>query len=218
VQLARGRGTLAHVRQVDLAHPTHALRDNWRRQQAAASALDTLGRMFEEGQASPAAFHLTVRLLDLLDDAGSLGGTAAASAGAAGTEGGEAACAMPAPDEEHRLASLLVAYTLKLLHVYGASPSLSTCVRCGRDEPETLTSWSAPDGGVVCETCRGEGDAAIGPGTRTVAVWLLRSSLAEVAAAEELPPARDLRGVAQRVVGSLCEQHAGFVPKLPGSR
>jgi len=117
--------------------------------------LDVLGRLSEEGVANEPAYHLTVRLLAQLDAAST-------------------------PDPAH-VAALVGAWELKLLHLAGLAPQLAACVRCGSET--NITHVSSEDGGVVCHSCALPRDRMLDPGVLDAAIWLMRSSLPEVAAA-----------------------------------
>ncbi len=49
--------------------------------------------------------------------------------------------------------TLLVAYQAKALGLSGSSPKMDDCVLCGAED--NLTGFSIPDGGMICEECRG---------------------------------------------------------------
>jgi DNA repair protein RecO (recombination protein O) len=183
--LASGRGDLAHIRSADVVAAHDRLRGRYDAQQVAAAAFDMLARVSVEATASEAPFHLTTRLLDLLD----------------------------APDgvARERQALLLVAYQLKLLHLTGIAPQLQSCTRCA--QTAHLDWWSAVDGGVVCDDCRATADTRLDPIVRGAAAWALQQSLATVATAPDAPTGADAGAVARGIVEPVCAQHAGFRPR-----
>jgi DNA repair protein RecO (recombination protein O) len=185
VMLRAGRGDLAHVQGVEVSAAHDRLRRRYRCQQAAAAALDTLGRLSVEHAANEPAYHLASRLLALLD-------------------------AENEPDDHH-LAALLAGYELKLLHLTGMAPQLVSCVRCGADSP--LTRFSAADGGAACTSCSVMADRPLAPAVLDAAVWAMRTSLADVAAAHELPDRPLLRSVRGELTAAMCREHAGFSPR-----
>lgn len=48
---------------------------------------------------------------------------------------------------------ILASYLLKLLHLVGYGPSLSTCVRCGKKIGDGSVSFGLLSGGVLCRSC-----------------------------------------------------------------
>jgi len=50
---------------------------------------------------------------------------------------------------------VLAAYLLRMLHLVGYGPSLSTCVRCGRKIDDGAASFGLLSGGVLCPACVG---------------------------------------------------------------
>lgn len=48
---------------------------------------------------------------------------------------------------------ILASYLLKLLHLVGYGPSLSTCVKCGKEIGDGGVSFGLLSGGVLCGTC-----------------------------------------------------------------
>lgn len=48
---------------------------------------------------------------------------------------------------------ILASYLLKMLHLVGYGPSLSTCVRCGKKVGDGDASFGLLSGGVLCRTC-----------------------------------------------------------------
>lgn len=187
LSLVVGRSDLAVVRGVEVIAPHEHLRTSWRAQQLGASALDLVGKLGVEHEPNEAMHHLVRRCLDQLDQLAGAG----------------------ALDEEQRGVALLAAFELKLLHTAGMAPQLAACVRCA--DTTALVAFSAGDGGVVCSTCRVNGDAVIDAQTHAAATSLTREPLAQVAAAplDDLPALRVLRAVRGAIVAPTLLEHAG---------
>lgn len=130
--LHEGRGDLATVTGVHTVDGYPNLRSSGPAISAAARGCDAVLRLLDSAEANPAAYNLLCRYLSLLDgqDEG------AETDGAAG------------------LATAL-AFRLKLALSAGFAPELSACARCG--EPDCLTGFSGPAGGVVCGACERDG-------------------------------------------------------------
>lgn len=60
---------------------------------------------------------------------------------------------------EKRHETLVLAYEVKLLDIFGSFPSLDSCARCG--ETEKLEFFSVPDGGMLCRTCGNKANDAL---------------------------------------------------------
>ena len=184
VLLRAGHGDLAMVQGVELVAAHEQLRQSYAMQQAAA-ALDMLGRLSVEDAANEPAFYLTCKLLQTLD-------------------------AQPSP-EPARVAVLVLAFQLKLLHVTGLAPQLAACTRCG--SADNLVAWSAADGGVVCANCREPGDRVLEPSVLGAAAWAMQRPLAEIAISDEVPTTADVGAVSRHIVEPMCTEHAGFRPR-----
>jgi DNA repair protein RecO (recombination protein O) len=48
---------------------------------------------------------------------------------------------------------VLASYLLKMLHLVGYGPSLSTCVKCGKDVGDGIVRFGLLSGGVLCKSC-----------------------------------------------------------------
>lgn len=92
---------------------------------------------------------------------------------------------------------LMTSYLLKLAEVVGVAPALSRCASCGRDQQ--LNRFSFGGGGVVCDTCRGEGSVRLREG---VTVYLEALAGAELGNLPESDPtlSNDAMGIARRFV------------------
>lgn len=130
--LHEGRGELATVTGVHTVDAYPNLRSSGPAISAAARGCDAVLRLLDSSEANPAAYNLLCRYLSLLDGQDE------------GTETGGAA----------GLATAL-AFRLKLALSAGFAPELSACARCG--EPDGLTAFSGPAGGVVCGACERDG-------------------------------------------------------------
>lgn len=188
VQLREGRGDLGIVQSVEVEAAHDGLRTQYRLQRIAAVALDMLGQLSVEHAANEPAYHLTRNLLQLLDGVGT---------------------------DEVRASALLTGYELKLLHLTGLAPHLGSCARCGASGP--LVAWSAPDGGVVCASCREPVDAPLDADAWAAAVHAMQAPLAELARppadAVAPPTLAALRAARRRFVDDMCAEHAGFRPR-----
>lgn len=129
---ARGR-SLDILKEARLVAAHDMLRCNLEAASAAAPVAELLARLSQRDLANPRLFQSAVRMLDAMDGA----------------------------DDNHR-AALSAAELLKILAFSGLRPSLEVCVGCG----ETLEladgariPFSASDGGVLCEACRGTGES-----------------------------------------------------------
>jgi DNA repair protein RecO (recombination protein O) len=112
--LYEGRGDMLTVTSAETAAAHGRLRDHAGALDAAARACDAVGRLFAEGDPSPAAYHLLANQLALLD-------------------------AHPA---RAGLANQL-AFRLKLLLAAGLAPHLAACASCGEAEHLTAYSGAA---------------------------------------------------------------------------
>ncbi|WP_324823832.1 DNA repair protein RecO [Sinanaerobacter sp. ZZT-01] len=54
-------------------------------------------------------------------------------------------------ERKKKFETLVLAYQVKLLQLFGSMPRVDACVRCG--SKENLTNFSIKDGGVVCKAC-----------------------------------------------------------------
>jgi DNA repair protein RecO (recombination protein O) len=125
--LWEGKGDLATVTGASTVEGHGRLRSDGAALLAAGRACDTLLRLFDTGEANPAAYNLLCNYLALLEQQPQ----AASASGVA------------------------LAFRLKLALAAGFSPELASCARCG--EAEHLTSFSGAAGGVVCASCEGDG-------------------------------------------------------------
>jgi DNA repair protein RecO (recombination protein O) len=103
--LYEGRGELMTVTSAETVAPHARLREHHAGLDAAARACDAVARLFESGDANPAAYHLLANQLALLD-------TDPARAGR--------------PNQ--------LAFRLKLLLAAGLAPQLEACASCGESE------------------------------------------------------------------------------------
>jgi DNA repair protein RecO (recombination protein O) len=69
---------------------------------------------------------------------------------------------------------VLDAYLLRSLAVAGYAPALRECARCGTSGPGTLTAFAVAAGGMVCQSCRPPGAAALAPYTVALMSALLQ--------------------------------------------
>mgnify|MGYP000850146791 CR=1 FL=1 len=60
---------------------------------------------------------------------------------------------------EKRHETLVLAYEVKLLDIFGSFPSLNSCARCG--ETENLEFFSVQDGGMLCRACGNKANDAL---------------------------------------------------------
>lgn len=193
--LRHGRGELAFVQAVDVLDAHDRIRVDYERQAVAAAAFDLVTKLTVEHAGNEPVFHLARRLLLVLNDARDL-------------------------DLRLRV-TLLTAWQLKLLHVTGLAPMLDTCARCGA--VDELAYFSARDGGVICRECHEPGDQRLDAAAYAAAVWLMRTSLTDIADAapetdagpdadpgsDALPTLRSVRAVASVIISELCAEHAG---------
>ena len=123
-----GRGELHTVTGADLIRSHDAARTDPYRLAVGHIGLEAMLRLFVEQEASPQAFHVLTRFLDLLDAV-------------------EAELpARPALDP------LVLSFQLKLLWLSGYLPHLASCAACGAEA--SLVGFSAQAGGGVCAECR----------------------------------------------------------------
>lgn len=195
LQLRRGRGDLAIVAGVDMLASHQRVRESYKLQQVAASALHTLDKLTHGQSLDEAAFHLTCNFLLMLD--------------------GERVAALEPGETERVVSALLVAYRLKLLHAGGLSPQLTACARCGG--VDSISGWSAADGGVVCSSCHSGRDSPLELHVLDAAAWLLTTALPAVveAGADSRPSAAAVGSADRTIAGSLCSEHAGFRIREP---
>lgn len=73
------------------------------------------------------------------------------------------------------------AYQLKIMDISGYRPSLQTCVRCGKDEPQGY-KFDIEMGGVICKECEklGTGIIKISPGTLETIRLLLNTEISRL--------------------------------------
>jgi DNA repair protein RecO (recombination protein O) len=180
--LYEGRGELHTVTQAETVESYPRLREHGASLRTAATACESVLRLFSEGEANAAAYNLLCHELQLLD--------------------AEPSAAGPAN---------LLAFRLKLLLAAGFLPELSVCVHCGArlagdpsaGLPAGGVRFSPSAGGVTCFDC-GAGDAfELGMAARSFMTTTLAAAL---------PAAAPLKGSAlsqvdRAVVGTL-EHHA----------
>jgi DNA repair protein RecO (recombination protein O) len=187
--LHEGRGELHTVTSADLLASHDASRTDAYRMAAGHVGLESVLRLFLEGDASPRAFHALTRFLDLLD-------------------GVDAELpAMPA------LEPLVLSFQLKLLWLAGYLPHLAGCAACG--SAGALVGFSPAAGGAVCEAC-GNGAVPISAAGFDGIRALIERPLAGAGEPEiSKPGLRDCL----RVIESSYEYHGGFrMRTLAGSR
>jgi DNA repair protein RecO (recombination protein O) len=112
--LYEGRSDLLTVTSAETVAPHARLRDDGPAIDAAARACDAVSRLFESADPHPAAFHLLVNELALLD----------ADPAAAGAANG-------------------LAFRMKLLLAAGFAPQLGSCAQCGDEEHLSSFSGAA---------------------------------------------------------------------------
>jgi DNA repair protein RecO (recombination protein O) len=127
--LHEGRSELQTVTAAQTVDAYPRLRSAASSLDAAASACGAVLRLLDSAEANPPAYNLLCRYLGLLDDR----------------------------DEGARAAGLggRLAFRMKLALAAGFAPELGGCARCG--ERDHLAGFSGAAGGVVCESCEGEG-------------------------------------------------------------
>lgn len=195
VELYRGRGDLSVVRSVASIDNNFELRESYAVQEYAALGIAMLNRLTVEHEVNEGAFHLSSSFLRAL--ARTTGNATVAS-----------------QDElRNRSGALLCGYRLKLLHTVGIAPQLTICVRCGEDIA-VRHAWSPRDGGTVCDECRIVADAEISESILDTTAWALATSLSAIAGAESIPGPQLVSAVEQKVVASICREHAGFQLKM----
>ena len=178
--LRQGRGDLQLVTAAHLVRSHDSSRVDPYRMGVGHIGLESVLRLFLEGDASPRAFHALTRFLDLLDATGS------------------ALPARPALDP------LVLSFQLKLLWLSGYLPHLAGCASCGEDAG--LVGFSPQAGGGVCAACEA-GSLAISPEGFAGMRALLERPLAEAAAAGVTERGRR---DSLAVVESSYEYHGGF--------
>lgn len=169
------------LKEVRLTAAHAALRRSLEGAAASAPMLELLARESQSSLENPRLFAATERALATMDSA----------------------------DDPHRLA-LAAAHLLKILAFSGLRPSLEVCVGCGA--PVDLSEgarvpFSAIEGGVVCECCRGSFETvAVGAATLRWARYFLGSPFDEIAAGEQ-----DLSATfaVLHLVQSLVRAHVG---------
>ena len=176
--LHEGRGDLATVTGVHTVDAYPRLRSSGPALSAAARGCDAVLRLLDSTEANPAAYNLLCRYLSLLDGQGEEG---VETDGAAG------------------LATAL-AFRLKLALSAGFAPELSACARCG--EPDGLTAFSGPAGGVVCGACERDGFAITGD-----AHQFMLDALGRPLAQAPVATGGALR-LAERAIATTLEHHA----------
>jgi DNA repair protein RecO (recombination protein O) len=185
LQLSHGRSDLAQLRSADRITLWDNIRSNWRLQSRAAAIMDCVSRLSVPEDESEHMFHLLSNILEFLDRS----------------------------DPDSRAAdAIAIAGVLKLLHLAGLAPVLTTCAR-GSDDTD-LTGWSAVDGGVVGGCAMEPGDLTLRASQLEAARWCMATSLAVISAtAVELPDPADMRWVEQVAIRSIAAHHAGFQPR-----
>lgn len=189
--LASGKGELANVRDARLVRDHPGLRGDYHAQQSAATAFSAINRLLLERQPNEPVYHLSCRMLDLLD-------------------------AHPGTDGAPVRDAVVVAFTLKLMFAIGLAPELGVCVRCGSVDELEEAGFVPADGGVVCARCRQPGEWGMDPVTVTLARAMLTRSLRTVAEAVTTGAVDRAAALAvnERLLSPLCEEHAGFRPKM----
>lgn len=151
---------VSDARSVDL-HP--GLRTDYERSTGASVVLDVLDKVAVEGQGEERLFGLAQATLGALERA----------------EGPE------------RIRAVVTAFLVKAMAMQGYRPHLESCVACACDAGGT-GGFSLDAGGVLCPACgTGSGPVSrLSPAARDLLVRLLRSTMAEIAAADH--PQREL--------------------------
>jgi DNA repair protein RecO (recombination protein O) len=154
--LYEGRGELHTVTQAEAIEWYPRLRTSGGSLQAAGAASETVLRLFDEGDANPAAYNLLCRELQLLDADPAAGGPAN-----------------------------LLSFRLKLLLTAGFVPELATCARCGGEVSANAgNSFSASAGGVACPECAGGDGFALDGKALSFMATALGAPLKDAPAAE----------------------------------
>ena len=128
--LHEGRGELHTVSAADTVASHREVREDGYRLAVGLVALETVSRLFAEGDPAPRAYLALVRFLEALGQRET------------------PARAIPAREP------LLLSLQLKLHWVAGFAPELAACAACGGSDAP-LARFSAPVGGLVCERCSG---------------------------------------------------------------
>lgn len=183
----QGRGQLPIVGSAHLVRSFSSIRDSWERQRVIAAVFGMLIRFASDAPGSDGLFHLTWRLLDALDAAPS------------GVGIGDA---------------LVRSWELKLLHLAGAAPQLSCCVRCGATD--AITGFSSRDGGVVCRDDEHGSDRALSEVAYQATV-LLTSVRFEHIAGSELPNVSALSEVRDVITRPMLVDSFGVAPDIVGA-
>ena len=146
-----------------------------------------LVRFAADTPGSDGLFHLTWRLLDALD------------ASPAGSELGHA---------------LVRSWELKLLHLAGAAPQLSCCVRCGATDG--IVGFSSRDGGVVCRDDELGVDRLLSEAAYGAAVRLMSVRFDELRVAD-MPSVTALTEVRDVMTRPMLVDSFGFAPDTVGA-
>jgi len=157
--LHEGRGELATGAELLRAH--EALRLDPYRLAVGHIGLEAVLRLFVEHDASPQAFNVLVRFLDVLERTPHSGTDAAVD-------------------------PLGLSFQLKLLWLAGYLPHLASCASCGRGGP--LVAFSAAAGGAVCSDCQ-SGAQPVSAGGLAGITGLLEHPLGEAGSVELSPRA-----------------------------
>jgi DNA repair protein RecO (recombination protein O) len=107
------------------------LKRDYERLEAALQAARSLNILLKEGQRDKRIYHLFAELLEEMER------------------------------DEGSPALLLLGFKLKLIDLLGFGPELDRCSLCRRPLEEAEPFFSAEAGGVVCSSCRREGDPPI---------------------------------------------------------
>jgi DNA repair protein RecO (recombination protein O) len=133
IQLKPSRSEdLLQLTEASISRPRFGLTSHLMAMQSAGKALNWHKRTFPIRLADAAAWQLTQRWLDSLDDS-------------------------PPPDSS-AADTRLAEFGLRLLNVLGWSLEFDKCVRCQKPCPPSSAAYVSPrDGGVVCRACGGHG-------------------------------------------------------------
>ena len=178
--LHEGRGDLHTVTGAELVRSHDASRADGHRIAVGHIGLESVLRLFLEGDENARAFHALTRFLDLLDES-----------------------ERPS-NPDPRLDPLVLSFQLKLLWLAGYLPHLTGCAACG--DESALVGFSPQAGGAVCPSCAA-GSVAISPEGFAGMRGLLERPLADAGEAEV--DARGSRDCLH-VIESSYEFHGGF--------
>ncbi len=177
--LHEGRGEMQTVRHAQVVETHAGLWVEGYRLRAASSVLEAAMRVLVEGEANQGAYNLLCRGLALLARA--------------------APTALPPRHDP-----IVLGVHAKLLVVAGLLPRLGSCARCGSAGP--LVSFSAEQGGALCEACQTHGEPVDADVFAAVAT-LIGAPLAELGQ----PFSRTAADGVERLIALVFREYLGVV-------